>query len=72
MGGEHAAGPQYFCGRGRKWKGTNINAHSPERLLEVATELNQRPRETLGGIMPVAALEKLLLDPPKPTVATTL
>jgi IS30 family transposase len=24
-------------------KGTNLNAHGPERLLEVATELNQRP-----------------------------
>jgi len=53
-------------------KGTNLNAHGPERLLQVATELNQRPRKTLGGITPAAALEKLLLDPPKPSVATTL
>ncbi len=53
-------------------KGTNLNAHSPGHLLEVATELNQRPRKTLGGITPAAALEKLLLDPPKPSVATTI
>jgi len=52
-------------------KGTNLNAHSPERLLEVATELNQRPRRTLGGITPAAALQKLLSNPPEPSVATT-
>ena len=52
-------------------KGTNLNAHSTERLVEVATELNQRPRKTLGGITPAAALEKLLSNPPKPSVATT-
>jgi len=52
-------------------KGTNLNAHSPERLLEVATELNQRPRRTLGGITPAAALQKLLPNPPEPSVATT-
>lgn len=52
-------------------KGTNLNAHSTERFLEVATELNQRPRKTLGGITPAAALEKLLSNPPKPSVATT-
>ena len=53
-------------------KGTNLNAHSPEHLLDVATELNQRPRRTLDGITPAAALEKLLLDPSKPSVATTI
>jgi IS30 family transposase len=49
----------------------NLTAHSPERLLEVATELNQRPRRTLGGITPAAALQKLLSNPPEPSVATT-
>ena len=45
----------------------------PEHILTaIATELNQRPRKTLGGITPAAALEKLLLNPPKPSVATTL
>ncbi|WP_136643489.1 IS30 family transposase, partial [Subtercola vilae] len=52
-------------------KGTNLNAHSTERLLEVATELNQRPRKTLDGITPATALEKLLSNPPEPPVATT-
>jgi hypothetical protein len=52
-------------------KSTNLNAHSPERLLEVATELNQRPRKTLHGITPATALEKLLSNPPEPPVATT-
>jgi IS30 family transposase len=47
------------------------NAHGPDRLLEVATELNQRPRKTLNGNTPAAALERLLSDPPEPTVATT-
>jgi IS30 family transposase len=45
--------------------------HSPERLLEVATELNARPRKTLGGITPAQAMERLLFEPEKPTVATT-
>ncbi|GAA3666310.1 hypothetical protein GCM10023081_01430 [Arthrobacter ginkgonis] len=53
-------------------KGTNLNLHGPGRLLEVATELNQRPRKILGGVTPAVALQKLLLNPPKPSVATTL
>ena len=36
-------------------KGTNLNAHSPERLLEVATVLNQRPLKTLVGITPATS-----------------
>lgn len=52
-------------------KGSNLNVHSPERLLEVAAELNQRPRKTLEGITPAAALEKLLSNPPQSPVATT-
>lgn len=52
-------------------KKTNLNVHDPARLLEVATELNQRPRRTLKGLTPAQALERLLSDPPKPLVATT-
>jgi len=52
-------------------KGTDLSAHSPQRLLEVATELNDRPRKTLGGITPAQAMQRLLLDPESPVVATT-
>ncbi len=52
-------------------KGTDLSVHSPERLLEVAAELNDRPRKTLGGIAPAQALQRLLSDPETPPVATT-
>jgi IS30 family transposase len=52
-------------------KGTDLSVHSPERLLEVATELNDRPRKTLGGITPAQAMQRLLLNPESPVVATT-
>jgi IS30 family transposase len=52
-------------------KGTDLNVHSPARLLEVATELNARPRKTLGGITPAKAMQRLLFDPERPIVATT-
>ncbi len=52
-------------------KGTDLSVHSPERLLEVATELNNRPRKTLGDITPAQAMERLLSEPEKPIVATT-
>ncbi len=52
-------------------KGTDLSVHSPERLLKVATELNDRPRKTLGGITPAEAMQRLLLDPESPVVATT-
>jgi len=52
-------------------KGTDLSVHSPARLLEVATELNDRPRKTLGGITPAQAMQRLLLDPESPVVATT-
>jgi IS30 family transposase len=52
-------------------KGTDLSVHSPRRLLEVATELNDRPRKTLGGITPAEAMQRLLLDPESPVVATT-
>ncbi len=52
-------------------KGTDLSPHSPQRLLEVATELNDRPRKTLGGITPAHAMQRLLSDPERPIVATT-
>jgi len=52
-------------------KGTDLSIHPPERLLEVATELNARPRKTLGGITPAEALQRLLFEPEPPIVATT-
>lgn len=45
--------------------------HGPERLAEVAAELNGRPRKTLGGLTPAAAPEQLLSDPDHPPVAPT-
>ncbi len=52
-------------------KGTDLNAHSPERLLEVAAELNGRPRKTLDGRTPAQAFEALLFDHENLPVATT-
>lgn len=52
-------------------KGTDLSVHSPERLLEVATELNDRPRKTLGWITPAQAMQRLVFDPETPIVATT-
>lgn len=52
-------------------KKTDLSIHDRARLLEVATELNQRPRRTLNGLTPAQALERLLSDPQKPPVATT-
>jgi len=45
--------------------------HPPERLLEVAAELNDRPRKTLGGTTPAQAMQRLLFAPETPIVATT-
>ncbi|MBF4588223.1 IS30 family transposase [Curtobacterium sp. VKM Ac-2887] len=52
-------------------KSTDLSVHSPERLLDVATELNERPRKTLGYRTPAEAFEQLLSDPKQPPVATT-
>ena len=52
-------------------KGTDLSVHSPERLRVVAAELNDRPRKTLSGITPVQAMQRLMLDPESPVVATT-
>jgi IS30 family transposase len=51
--------------------GTDLSAHSPQRLIEVAAKLNARPRKTLGGITPAEAMQRLLFDPERPIVATT-
>jgi IS30 family transposase len=52
-------------------KGTDLSVHTPERLLEVATELNARPRKTLAGNTPAQAMQRLLFEPEMPIVATT-
>ena len=52
-------------------KGTDLSVHPPERFLEVATEINDRPRKTLGGIISAQAMQRRLSEPVKPIVATT-
>lgn len=52
-------------------KGTDLSTHSPQRLLEVANELNDRPRKTLEGSTPTHAMQRLLFEPEEPNVATT-
>ena len=41
-------------------KGTDLSAHSAQRLAEVAGELNGRPRKTLGWKTPAEALAEFL------------
>ncbi|HEU5007283.1 MAG TPA: IS30 family transposase, partial [Jatrophihabitantaceae bacterium] len=41
-------------------KGTDLSAHSRERLAEVAAGLNGRPRKTLGWRTPFEAFSELL------------
>ena len=41
-------------------KSTDLSVHGPQRLIEVADELNERPRKTLGWQTPAEALAKLL------------
>jgi transposase, IS30 family len=41
-------------------KGTNLSAHSPNRLAEVEAGLNGRPRKTLGWGTPAEAFAELL------------
>ncbi|GAA2462432.1 IS30 family transposase [Streptomyces mauvecolor] len=41
-------------------KGTDLSAHTPERLTAVAEQLNRRPRKTLGWETPAERLHKLL------------
>ena len=54
----------------RQWfpKGTDLSQHGPDKLLEVAQSLNNRPRQTLDWKKPAEALAALLEHP---NVATT-
>jgi transposase, IS30 family len=45
-------------------KGTDLSLHSQEELDRVATELNGRPRQTLGWKKPIEALMELLPEGP--------
>lgn len=50
-------------------KSTDLSAHTPEELARVAAELNSRPRKTLGGRTPAAAMQELLSQDPVATTA---
>jgi len=41
-------------------KGTNLRVHDADRLADVAAELNDRPRKTLGWDTPAARLQRLV------------
>jgi IS30 family transposase len=49
---------QYFPKR------TDLNRFSQEQLDAVATELNERPRQTLGWATPAERLAEVLVQPP--------
>jgi len=53
-------------------KGTDLNAHSAQRLLEVATELNHRPRKTLKRSTPADLLSELVSRKEIAPVASTV
>ncbi|MFC5931654.1 IS30 family transposase [Cryobacterium melibiosiphilum] len=57
---------QYFL------KGTDLNAHSAQRLLEVATELNDRPRRILKRSTPADLLSELVSKKELAPVASTV
>jgi len=46
--------------------------HTSADLVAVAAELNGRPRKTLGWANPAEAINRLLSNPSKPVVATTI
>ena len=52
-------------------KGTDLNIHSDRHLLDVATELNERPRKTLGRRTPADLLSELLSKTGRVPVAST-
>ena len=53
-------------------KSTDLSVHSAEDLDTAATELNNRPRKTLGWRTPTQAMAELLSQPPTTTgVAST-
>ena len=41
-------------------KGTDLSVHSPQKLVDVAQSLNNRPRKTLGWKKPAEALAELI------------
>ncbi len=41
-------------------KGSDLSAHGPQRLAEVADQLNGRPRKVLGWKTPAEAMAELL------------
>jgi transposase, IS30 family len=49
-------------------KGTNLNAHPPEHLLAVETELNNRPRRVLGDRAPAELFAALLASESPPVL----
>jgi IS30 family transposase len=52
-------------------KGTDLKQHSVAKLIEVADELNARPRKTLGWLTPTERLTMLLHESITTSVATT-
>ena len=42
-------------------KGTDLSAHTAERLQAVAAELNDRPRRTLGWNSPAKVINELVV-----------
>jgi len=52
-------------------KGTDLNTHNARHLLDVATELNERPRKTLGRRTPADLLSELLSKTGRAPVAST-
>lgn len=50
-------------------KGTDLSVHRLQELARVAAELNSRPRKTLGGLTPAAAMQALLSQDPVATTA---
>lgn len=51
-------------------KGTDLSVHSAGYLVEVAAELNERPRKRFGWHNPAQVLNRLLSHPTETTVAT--
>jgi transposase, IS30 family len=51
-------------------KGTDLSVHSPQRLQQVADQLNNRPRQRLGFLTPNEVITKLIEEDKQRTVAT--